>query len=265
MIRDLRFALRLLGRTPGFTAVAILTLALGIGANTALFTVANALLLKPLPYPHPDRLLLLDAQSRAPLTWPRVRTIVEQSRSLAVAAFTRETFNLTGRGDPEQILAARVSWNFFDVLGVPMQQGRSFRPAEDRPGGDSVLIASQPFAARHGLRPGDRLTLDGKPYTVAGVLPTGFDFLRLGSGIELFAPRVFELNILTPGQIERGSGFLECVARLQPGVSIAAAQAELDTIAARSGPPIPPCRTPLCSCTPAVCMPKPSPTSARRC
>jgi putative ABC transport system permease protein len=240
MTGDLRFAIRLLAKAPAFTAVAVLTLALGIGANTALFTVANALLLTPLPYAHPERLVLLAARrpesgaEPGPLTWPRVRTIREQTRSLSVAAFTRETFNITGRGEPEQVLAARVSWNFFDVLGIAPQAGRAFRPEEDRPGGESVVVVSHAFAARHaGLHPGDPLTLDGKDYTVAGVLPAGFEFARLGPDIELFAPRVFELNILTPGQIERGSGFLEGVARLEVGASLAAAQAEMDTITAR--------------------------------
>ena len=239
MTQDLRFALRLLAKAPGFTAIAVLTLALGIGANTALFTVANALLLQPLPYADSARLVLIASRrpesgaALGPLTWPRVRTIAEQSRSLSVAAFTRETFSLTGRGEPEQVLAARVSWNFFDVLGIAPQEGRSFRSSEDRPGGDSVVVLGRAFAARHGLRPGDPLMLDGNAYTVAGILPAGFDFARLGPDIDLFAPRVFELNILTPGQVERGSGFLECVARLEPGVSIAAAKAEMDTITAR--------------------------------
>jgi predicted permease len=241
MTHDLRFALRLLAKSPGFTAVAVLTLALGIGANTALFTVANALLLKPLPYDDSSRLVLIssrrqgDATAIGPMSWPRTRMIAENSASLAgVAAFTREAFNLSGRGEPEQVLAARVSFSFFDVLGVSMRQGRGFRPAEDRPGGDQVVVASQAFAARHGgLRPGDALSLDGKDYTIAGILPSGFHFARLGPEVDLYAPRVFEFNLMTPAQIEGGVGYLEAVARLRPGASIAAAQAEIDAITAR--------------------------------
>jgi predicted permease len=240
MINDLRFALRLLFKSPGFTAVAVLTLALGIGANTALFTVANALLLKPLPYADSGRLVLVSSRRQSdpdigPMSWPRTRMIAESAQSLsAVAAFTRETFNLSGRGEPEQVLAARVSWNFFDVLGIAMRQGRAFRPAEDRPGGDPVVVTSHAFSERYGgLHPGDFLTLDGKDYTVAGVLPPGFHFTRLGPDVDLYAPRVFEFNLMTPAQIEGGVGYLEAVARLRPGASIAAAQAELDAITAR--------------------------------
>jgi predicted permease len=241
MTQDLRFAFRLFAKSPGFTAVAVLTLALGIGANTALFTVANALLLKPLPYADSGRLVLISSRRQAegaainPLSWPRTRMIAENAHSFAgVAAFTHETFNLSGRGDPEQILAARVSSNFFDVLGVAMAQGRAFRPAEDRPGGDAVVVASQTFASRHGgLRPGDVLALDRKDYTIAGILPPDFHFARLGSEIDLYAPRVFDFNLMTPAQIEGGVGYLEAVARLEPGASLAAAQAELDTITAR--------------------------------
>jgi putative ABC transport system permease protein len=241
MNHNLRFALRLLSRSPGFTAVAVLTFALGIGANTALFTVSNALLLKPLPYADSGRLVLISSRRQAegaaigPLSWPRTRMIVESTRSFAgIAAFTRETFNLCGRGEPEQVLAARVSWNFFDVLGIGMEQGRAFRPTEDRPGGDSVVIASHALAARYGgLKPGNALSLDGRDYIIAGVLPPGFHFARLDPGIDLYAPRVFDFNLMTPAQIEGGVGYLEAVARLQPGASIDSAQAELDTITAR--------------------------------
>jgi len=240
MRQDLRFALRLLAKSPAFTVVAVATLALGIGANTALFTVAHALLLKPLPYAQANRLELIarwrqdSGDTLEPLSWPLVRLFVAGSRTLeSVAAFTQEAFNLSGRGEPEQLRAARVSWNFFDVLGVAPQSGRGFRPEEDRPGGDSVAVVSRALAARRGLRPGDALTLDGKDNTIVGVLPPDFHFARLGADPDVYAPRVFELNIVTPAQVEGGVGFLECVARLAPDASVAAAQAEMNTIAAR--------------------------------
>jgi predicted permease len=240
MRRDLRFALRLLARSPGFASVAILTLALGIGANTALFTVAHALLLKPLPYADPGRLVLISARRQdsgdvpAPISWPRARMISEAAHAFSgVAAFTRESFNLSGRGDPEQVAAARVSWNFFDVLGIRPAAGRGLRPAEDRPGGDYAVVVSRAFAARYRLSPGDSLTLDGRPYTVAGILPADFHFARLSAAVDVFAPRVFELNLVTPAQVERGVGFLECVARLAPGVALSSAQAEMDTLTAQ--------------------------------
>jgi putative ABC transport system permease protein len=240
MTNHLRFALRQFARSPGFTVVAVITLALGIGANTALFTVANAVLLKPLPYADSGRLVLVSSRRQSdtaigPMSWPRTRAIAESTQSLSgVAAFTRESFNLSGRGEPEQVLAARVSWNFFDVLGVTPEQGRAFRPAEDRPGGDPVVVISHGFAARHGgLQPGDALSLDGKDFTIAGVLPPGFQFARLGPDVDLYAPRVFEFNLMTPAQIEGGVGYLEALARLRPGAPLSAAQAELDAITAR--------------------------------
>jgi hypothetical protein len=131
--QDLRYALRILVKSPGFAAVAIFTLAVGIGANTAIFSVANALLLRPLPFVRADRLVLIsasrkaDRSDRGELSWPRYTMIEESQRSFrAVAAFTNETFNLTGSGDPAQIAAARVTWSFFDVLGVQPAAGRWF-------------------------------------------------------------------------------------------------------------------------------------------
>src|SRR5271165_5810644 len=145
LLQDLRYAMRMLAKTPGFATVAIATLALGIGANTAIFTVANTLLLRPLPYAEPDQLVLISATAtrlRAQVrsfSFPRFTLLNQHSRSFSgIAAFTNEIFNLTGRGDPEQLLAARVSWNFFDVLGVRPAMGRGFLPDEDQPGGKAV-------------------------------------------------------------------------------------------------------------------------------
>jgi putative ABC transport system permease protein len=235
---NLRLALRTPGKQPAFAAVAIFTLAMGIGANTAIFTVANALLLKPMPYADPRSLLLITARrgdgGAQPLSWPRVRMIQEQSRSFSgIAAFTREAFNLSGTGDPEQVLSARVFSNFFDVLGVRPAIGRAFLPQEDKAGGDPVVIVSHAFRERHNLAPGQHLSLDGKDYTVIGVLPGDFHFARLGPAPDIYAPRVFEFNLVSPAQVEGGVGFLECVARLRPGVAPAAAQAEMDTVSAR--------------------------------
>jgi putative ABC transport system permease protein len=233
--RDLRLAIRNLSRSPGFAAIAIFTLAVGIGANTAIFSVANALLLRPLPYGHPDRLVLLDLQRKesdtgaSPLSWPRFRQISAGQRSFKnLAAVTNENFTLTGPGDPEQLAAARVTWNFFDTLGVRMAAGRSFRPEEDRPGGDNVVVV--PMGR---WQVGDHLTLDSRDYTVIGVLPRGFQFGLLDAGVELYAPRVFELNIVTPAQVESGVGFLDFVARLRDGVTLGRAQAEMNTLSAQ--------------------------------
>ena len=126
LLQDVRFALRVFQRAPAFAAAAVLTLAVGIGADTSIFSVANALLLRSLPYKQADRLVLIDARrkgsanvSQGPLSVPRYEQVEQRNRSFsAIAAFTTEVFNLTGRGDPEQVTSARVSWRFFEVLGV---------------------------------------------------------------------------------------------------------------------------------------------------
>lgn len=242
--QDLRYALRVLAKEPGFAAVAIATLAVAIGANTALFSVINALLLRPLPFRQPDRLVLISSEKKSdpipggPLSWPRFVIVNERNRSFTgVAGFVDETFNLTGRGDPEQLSAARVSWNFFPILGVQPVRGRGFRAAEDKPGGDSVVLLSDTFwRKRFAADPsaiGQHLTLNQRDFTIIGVLPPGFRFDFFRQDVAVFAPRVFELNLATPQQIYGGSMFLNFVARLRPGVSLPQAQAEMDALSAQ--------------------------------
>jgi putative ABC transport system permease protein len=241
VIQDARHALRMLSKTPAFTAVAILTLALGIGANTAIFTVANSVLLRPLPYWQPDRLLLVQNASLAnrsnsgPISWLRFTTIRDQNRSFSgIAAFTNETFNLSGRGDPVQVAAARVSANFFNVLGVRPAMGRVFSTAEDQPGGPDVVLVSHSFwmralgGAANAI--GQHLTLDSRDYSVIGVLPASFQFAPLGFNIDIWAPRVVEFNLVTPQQVQGGTGFLSAVARLRPAITNRQAQAEMDVL-----------------------------------
>ncbi|HYL37736.1 MAG TPA: ABC transporter permease [Bryobacteraceae bacterium] len=240
-LQDLRYAVRMLAKSPGFTAAAVVTLALGIGANTAIFTVANAVVFRPLPYSDPSRLVLIstaDAGQRSqliPMPWLRFTTIHDQTRSLSgVAAFTNETFNLSERGDPEQIPAARVSSDFFEVLGVRPAMGRGFLRDEDQPGGKNVVLVSHAFWMRKlggaGDAVGQNITLDSRDYTVIGVLPASFSFAFVGRTIGVWAPRVFELNLATPQQIQGGTGFLTAVARLRPGVTREQAQAEMDVL-----------------------------------
>ena len=229
---------------PRFTVVAVLTLALGIGANSAIFSVMDALLLRPLPYSKPQELVLISSQKkdspieRSALTWRRFEMVRDRSRSFSgVATYVSETFNLTGRGEPEQVPAVRVSWNFFQTLGVRPALGRWFREAEDKPGGDNVVLLSDGYwRQRFAADPttiGARLTLDQKDYAIIGVLPPGFRFDLFGQDADIIAPRVFELNIATPQQVYGGSGFLDFVARLAPGYSVRLAQAEMDTLSAR--------------------------------
>src|SRR6204780_4895972 len=167
--KNVRFALRMLAKSPGFTAIAILTLALGIGANTAIFTVANTLLLRPLPYEDPDQLVRIASErDRASyLSLPYFTALGDHNRSFSgIAAYQGESFNLSGRGEPDQITAERVTWNFFDVLGVRLLEGRTFTPEEDQPGASPVVVISAEVATR--LFNGDRnaigqnLSLDSK-------------------------------------------------------------------------------------------------------
>ena len=236
-MKDLRYALRMLAKNPGFTAIAILTLALGIGANTAIFTVANALLLRPLPYRNPGRLVRI-ATGTDPagyLSFPYFTLLNDRNRSFAgVAAYGEESFNLTGRGEPEQIAAERVTWNLFDVLGVRPSAGRTFTPEEDRLGGPQVVLISSELAARlfHGSRSaiGQNLSLDSRDFTVIGVLPPRFSEPLLGRRVDIFAPRLTELSIVTPARIAIGGMYFEAVGRLQDGVAPEQAQAETEVI-----------------------------------
>ena len=244
LVQNVRFAVRVFQRAPGFAAAAVLTLAVGIGANTSIFSVANALLLRPLPYRQADRLVLIDARRKSsanvgqgPLSVPRFEQVEQRNRSFgAVAAFTPEVFNLTGRGDPEQIPSARVSWKFFDVLGVAPAKGRGFRAEEDKPGGDLVVMISDAlWQRRFGRDPdvvGRVITLDSRDYTIVGVLPADFRFAFFGPAMDIVTPRVFDLNSLNPGMVQAGVGFLNLVARLKPGVNVATAQADLDRLSA---------------------------------
>lgn len=241
LLQDLRYALRLLAKSPGFTAVAVLTLALGIGANTAIFTVADALLLKPLPYSDPGQLALVYATRTAdrtvvgPFSYPRFELLRQRERSFSsFAVFTNDNFNLTGRGEPQQISAARVSWSFFNLLGVRPVIGRAFLPDEDQPSGNRVAMISHEFWMREfgGARNavGQSLALDSQSYTIIGVLPGDFSFQPLGNDIPIWIPREFELNLATPAHIQRGVGYLDGVGRLAPGVSLEQAQAEMDVL-----------------------------------
>ncbi len=233
----MRYALRMLGKSPGFTAIAILTLALGIGANTAIFTLANALLLRPLPYTDPDRLVRIATErDRAGyLSLPYFTALKDHNRSFAgVAAYGQESFNLTGRGEAEQIGAERVTWNLFDVLGVRPVAGRAFLPEEDRAGGNLVVLISSELATR--LFNSDRdaigknLSLDSKDYTVIGVLPTKFSTPLLGRKLDIFAPRLMEMSIVTPARIQVGGMYFEGIGRIRPGVTLAGAQAETEVL-----------------------------------
>lgn len=238
MWTDIRYALRMLAKSPGFTTIAILTLALGIGANTALFTVANALLLRPLPYADPGRLALVFADRRGQtqgFSYLRYTLLREQTRSFSgLAVFAADTFNLTGRGDAEQLSSARVSANFFDVLGVRPALGRVFAANGDQPGGKpEVMISHSLWLRRFGSAKdiiGQSIALDARDYTVIGVLPADFAFSQLGSNVDIWSPRVFEHSLASAERIRLGVGYLSGVARLRPGTTREQAQSEMDEL-----------------------------------
>ena len=237
MLQDLRYALRVLGKDFGFSAVVVLTLALGIGANTAIFTVVNAVLLRPLPYPQSDRLMLLyntnlkRASGRAPFSLMRLDQLRARNQSFSkVAGFCSETFNLTGVDQPEQLQAARVSAGFLQTLGVHPMLGRDFLPEEDREGGKPVVMLTYGlWQRRFGGNPnivGTALTLDSQASTIVGILPAGLD--QPVPDLDLLATNLAGFSAFTREQIRLGAGYITVIARLKAGVGAEQAQAELD-------------------------------------
>jgi len=259
-VLSLILGLRLIARNLGFSIVAILTLALGIGATTSIFTVANAVLLRPLPYSNPDRLILLGTANSV-FSLQRFTFLHDHSKSFAaLAAFTDESFNLTERGDPEQLAAARVTVDFFRALGVRPVLGRDFLAEEDMPAGKPVVLISHSLWMRRFARNpailGQPINLNTQPYTIIGVTPPGFQFAFLGSDVDIWAPRVFNLNLATPQQIQGGAGFLSFVGLLRAGVSKQQLQAEMDVLNQQyqrenAALPTPPRSSPS---TPAICV-----------
>ena len=241
LLQDLRFGARMLRKNAGFTAVAVLTLALSIGANTAIFSVIYAVLLRPLPYRDSSQLVSIatDNVQRGvtgmPVSFTKMSRVKEQTRTLqSVGAYFPVNASLTTRGAPEQIPAARATAGFFEVLGVIPAEGRGFLPEEDREGGADVAIITDGFWHSHfGAAPdliGQTIPLDGKSVTVVGVLPASFHFPFQQPEPDVWLPRVFDPVALTPTMIRTGASFLAVFARLQAGVSPAQSQAELDAI-----------------------------------
>jgi putative ABC transport system permease protein len=237
-LQDLRFGARMLRKNPGFALAAILTLALGIGGNTAIFTITSSVLLKSLPYQAPQQLLLIDLQSKDGqshcCSLNRFDLVHDHSHSFAgVAAAANDNFNLTGRGEPLQVAATRVSPEFFDVLGVKPQLGRFFLPDEGKPAGKPVIVISDEFwrnrfGGDHGIL-GQTVALDGTPYTIIGVVPAGTQFPFMPPA-EIWTPRYFEHSLFSPQRLRMGVGYLSIVARLRPGVTRRQASAELDVL-----------------------------------
>ena len=243
LLQDIRYALRLCLRTPGFTAVAVLALALGIGANTAIFTIVNAVLLERLPFREPDRIVSVWEEgahrpgknnSVGPANFIRWR---ERSSSFdAMAAMVDLRANLTGRGDPEEIVAQTVEPAFFPILGVSPLVGRTFTDAENRDPQAAVVILGYDFWQRRfggdQAIVGQTIQLNGRPHTVVGVMPQGFRlFIKelsiAGKPADLWRPYVL------PADARDVAGrYMQAIAQLKPGVSVTRAQTELSAIAA---------------------------------
>jgi putative ABC transport system permease protein len=238
--QDVRYGLRMLAKNPAFTTIAVLALALGIGANTAIFSVVNAILLRPLPYKNPEQLVMvwenathLGFPKNTPspanfLDWRQQTTVFE-----SMAAFAERSFNLTGVGEPERLDGRRVSANLFGLLGVRPIIGRTFVPQEDQPGTKVVLLNESLWQRRFGGDPsviGRALTLNNESYTVVGVLPGSVRLPAFGNWRDqVWVPLAFPAEEAAG----RGNHFLEVIARLKPGATLQQARAEMETIAAR--------------------------------
>jgi len=236
LFQDIRYGCRMLLKNPGFAATAVIALALGIGANTAIFSVVSAVLLQPLPYKDADRLVMVWASKPQqpesdimPVSPPDYTDWKNQSHVFEDMGTSSDAiYSLTGAGDPQQIIGYRFSSNFFDVMGVKPLMGRTFTPEEETPGHNNVVILSYRLWQR--VFGGDAdilgkpIVLSGDPYTVVGVMPPAFRHPQM---VELWTP----LAIRPATMANRNATILRIVARLKPGVSIKQAQAELNSIA----------------------------------
>lgn len=238
LMQDLRYALRLLAKNPGFAAVAVLTLALGIGANTALFSVVNGVLLNPLPYPHPEQLVTLRESkpnfATGSISYPNFLDWQKDNRTFASMALIRgnRSFILTGLGEAEQVDGVFVSTGFFEQLSVNPVLGRAFAPGEDRIGAAPTVMISGGFwkrkfgSAQDVL--GKSLTLDGKDYTIIGVIPATFDLLGSLRSQDVYAP-IGQWN--NPLLMNRAAGLgIGGIGRLKPGITIEQARADMERV-----------------------------------
>ncbi len=240
LLQDVRYSIRRLGKSPLFALIVVVTLALGIGANTAIFSAVNAILLRPLPYADPGQLVTIYHfyptlnNLKAPISAPGFRDYQAQTRSFSsMAVQTGWNANLTGVGDPVRLQGTRVTGRLFSTLGVPAMIGRTIQPGEDSLGQDHVVVLShgvwQRLFGSDRKIVGTRLSLNGESYEVVGVMPPGFRTF-FGRNSEIWAPLAF-----TPEQLAGGrtNEYLDVTARLKPGVSIEQASAELKELAER--------------------------------
>lgn len=233
MGHDLRFAFRMLRRTPGFTILAVIVLALGIGANTAIFSLVDALMLAPLPYAHPEQLVQLSETEAAPgsfpLSGPDFPDWKAQSRLFADMTLYnyQRSMNLNGEGDPQRVIALPAEANFFSLFGIAPELGRTFAAGEDQGAHTVAVLSHHLWESRFGGDPsavGKTIRLDGTAYTIVGVAPASF---QLQPTVDVWVP--LDMNKLGT----RGNHSFAATGRMRPGVTLAQAQAEISAIAAR--------------------------------
>ena len=239
LLNDVRYGVRMLVRNPTFTVVSVIALALGIGANAAIFSVVNGVLLSPLPYKEPERLMMI-RETKLPqfpefavasgnfLDWKKQNTVFER-----LVAFRRSSLNLIGTGDPERLSGLNVTEGFFAMLGAQPQMGRDFLLEEDQPGFNNVVILSHGlWQRRFGADPkilDQAITLSGQNYTVIGVMPSTFRFGGGDDQIDLWTPMAFTAQDAQ----NHGGHSVAAMGKLRPGIALDQARAEMSTIAGR--------------------------------
>ncbi|HEU4509149.1 MAG TPA: ABC transporter permease [Pyrinomonadaceae bacterium] len=244
LLQDIRFGVRMLLKSPSISIVATIALALGIGANTAIFSVVNAVLLRPLPFPDPDSLVAVyetvpqRGMLRGSHSYPNFFDVRSQNTTLErVASYHGSNFIMTGRGEPVRLIGEVVTADLFPLLGVAPALGRTFHADEDKPSDARVVVLSHAlFRERFGEDPSvlnQVITLDGRGYTVIGVMPPGFEFPIQNEPPQLWTTIAIDAAGSEPVTDQRGAHFLRVIGRLKPGVTHEQAQAEMEAIGAR--------------------------------
>jgi predicted permease len=245
LLQDIRFGIRMLAKSPSVSIVATIALALGIGANTAIFSVVNAVLLRPLPFPNPDSLVSVfetDQQKglqRGSHSYPNFFDLRTQNTVFEhIASYYSSNFIMTGRGEPVRLEGAVATADLFPLLGIAPLHGRTFVPDEDKPAttGRVVILSQQLFQQRFNSDPGilnQTITLDGRPFTVVGVMPATFEFPIQNDPVDLWTTIAGDGAGQSPVTAQRGAHFLRVIARLKPGVTEQQAQSEVGAIAGR--------------------------------
>src|SRR5690349_9119141 len=245
VLQDIKFGLRMLLKSPSLSIVATIALALGIGANTAIFSVVNAVLLRPLPFPQSEKLFALyetDARRsglRGSQSYPNFFDLRAQNTSFEkVASYYSSDFILTGRGEPARLQGAVATADLFPLLGIKPLYGRTFVPDDDKPSqtGRVVILSEQLWHRRFNSDPSvinQSTTLNGKNYIIVGVMPASFEFPIQNEPVELWTTIAADASGKDPITGQRGAHFLRAIGRLKPNVTPEQAQSELTAIGSR--------------------------------